>query len=122
VETVAKCGGEAFILPKVDTTGGVGGLFEKMFHYFQFRRDEFMAHYHRRSNIESTWSAVKRKFGDSVRSRTEAAMVNETLAKLLCFNLTCVIQEQETLGIAPVFWPEESADDKPALLPMVRQS
>jgi transposase len=121
VEDTVKHDGTPFILPKSNTTGGVGGLFEKMFHYFQFRKDEFMEHYHRRSNIEATWSALKRKFGDSVRSRTDAAMVNECLCKLLCFNLTCVIQEQEVLGIAPVFWPEEVSGDEPALLPMERQ-
>lgn len=89
------------------TTGGIGGLFEKMFHYFQFQRDEFLAHYHKRSNVESTFSAVKRKFGDSVRSKTDAAMKNEVLCKLLAHNLTCLIQEEETLGIAPMFFKDE---------------
>jgi hypothetical protein len=39
-------------------------------------------------------------------------------------HLTCLIQEQETLGIiTPVFWKDEqlSADEKPAILPMVAQ-
>ena len=77
-----------------------------MFHFFQFQRDEFLAHYHRRSNVESTFSAVKRKFGDSVMSKTDTAMVNEVLCKLLCHNLCCLIQEQEELGIVPVFFKE----------------
>ncbi len=42
-------------------------------------------------------------------SKTDAAMVNEVLCKLLCHNLTCLIQEQETLGIAPIFWKDEEA-------------
>ena len=33
-------------------------------------------------------------------------MVNEVLCKLLCHNLCCLIQEQEELGIVPVFWKE----------------
>jgi hypothetical protein len=37
-------------------------------------------------------------------------MRNEVLCKFLCHNLTCLIQEQETLGISPVFWPNETAD------------
>ena len=78
-------------------------MFEKAFHYFQFKRDEYMAHYHKRSNVESTFSAIKRKFGDSVRSRNDVAMVNEVLCKILCHNLCCLIQEQEELGIVPVF-------------------
>ena len=50
-------------------------------------------------------------------------MVNEVLCKFLCHNLTCLIQEQETLGITPVFWKDEqlAADEKPAILPMVAQ-
>jgi hypothetical protein len=50
-------------------------------------------------------------------------MVNETLCKLLCHNLTCLIQEQETLGIVPVFWKDEPVERngfaEPAILPMV---
>jgi hypothetical protein len=98
-------------------------LFEKMVHYYQFRRDEFLDHYHLRSNVESTFSAVKRKFGDNVRSRSDTAKVNEALAKLVCFNLTRVILSQCELGIEAVFWPKEEAvraDSEPDVLPLVR--
>jgi len=122
-EAVAECGGQAFIAFKANTTGGVGGLFEKAFHFFQFNQEEYMGKYHQRSNVESTFSAVKRKFGDSVMSRDDAAMVNEVLCKFLCHNLTCLIQEQETLGIVPVFWKDEKDEEQegsePAILPMV---
>jgi len=82
-----------------------------------------MDRYHKRSNVESTFSAVKRKFGDSVISKTDTAMVNEVLCKFLCHNLTCLIQEQETLGITPIFWKDEQLADgeKPAILPMIAQ-
>lgn len=105
-DAVEASGGQAFIAFKKNATGGCGGTFAKAFHYFQFKQDEYMAHYHKRSNVESTFSAVKRKFGDSVRSRCDVAMVNEVLCKLLCHNLCCLIQEQEELGIAPVFWKD----------------
>lgn len=108
-EAVHDVGGVGFIAFKSNATGGVGGLFEKMFHFFQFQRDDFLAHYHRRSNVESTFSAVKRKFGDSVMSTSDTGMVNEVLCKLLCHNLCCLIQEQEELGIVPVFWKNEDA-------------
>jgi hypothetical protein len=91
-----------------------------MFHFYQFNREEFMQRYHLRSNVESTFSAVKRKFGDHVRSRTDTAMVNEALCKLLCHNLTEVIQSQVELGIEATFWPETKSDG-PAVLPMVRR-
>lgn len=119
-ETVAACGGQAFIAFKENSTGAAGGLFEKAFHYFQFKNDEYMAHYHKRSNVESTFSAIKRKFGDSVRSKCDFAMVNEVLCKILCHNICCLIQEQCELGIEPIFWQEESREpnENPMLLKM----
>lgn len=96
-------------------------LWQTMYYYFQFRRDEFLTHYHQRSNAESTFSAVKRKFGDAVRSKHKMAMKNEVLCKFLCHNICCVIMEQCVLGTEPAFWPEETAepaeDDEPDVLP-----
>lgn len=106
-EGVHDAGGTLYAAFKSNATGGVGGLFEKMFHYFQFQREDYLKHYHKRSNVESVFSAVKRKFGDSVLSKTDTAMKNEVLCKLLAHNLCVLIQEQEELGIAPVFWKNE---------------
>jgi transposase len=119
VECIAGVGGTPFIAPKSNTTGGIGGLFERMFHYYSFNRDEFLSHYHKRSNVESTFSAVKRKFGDHVRSRDEVGMVNEAMAKFVCHNLCCVILSQIELGIEPIFWHDEPTG-RPDVLPLVR--
>lgn len=86
---------------KKGTTGAAGGLWERCFHYFQFRRDDFKRHYHRRSNVESTFSMVKAKFGDGVRSKTDVAMQNEILAKILCHNVCCLVHAMYELGIEP---------------------
>ncbi len=116
-DAVAAAGGTAFIAFKSVATGWSGGEFGRMFHYFSYRRDEFLKHYHKRSNVESTFSAVKRLFGDSLRSKTKAAMVNEVLCKLVAFNLTVLIHEQEELGITPEFYRDgEPEDDAPAIL------
>jgi transposase len=91
-----------------------------MYFYYQFRRDEFLRHYHKRSNVESTFSAVKRKFGDAVRSKTPVAMVNECLCKFVAHNLRCVILSQIELGIDATFWADK--DDGPRdVLPMTRR-
>jgi transposase len=103
-ETVAGCGGAGFIAFKDNATGAIGGHFEKAFHYFSFKREEYLQHYHKRSNVESTFSMVKRKFGDAVRSKTDTAMVNEVLCKLLAHNLCVLIQEEHELGIESIFW------------------
>ena len=107
---VEKLGGTAYVPFKSNSQPGEpGSLWQTMYHYFQFRREEFLTHYHQRSNAESTFSAVKRKFGDAVRSKDETAMKNEVLCKFLCHNICCVIMEQTVLGIEPIFWPEEAA-------------
>jgi len=46
-------------------------LWDKMYHYYSFNRDAFMTHYHKRSNVESTFSMIKTKFGDHIRSKTD---------------------------------------------------
>src|SRR5438067_9531997 len=78
--------------------------------YYHFRREEFLKHYHQRSNAESTWSMLKAKFRDCVRSKTDVAMKNEVLCKILCHNICCLIMSQCELGIEPAFWNNESAD------------
>ena len=44
---------------------------------------------------------IKRKFGDSLRSKTETAQVNETLAKVLCHNIVVLIHEMYALESSP---------------------
>ena len=100
---IAKHNAVPFIAFKENTTGEVGGLFEKMWHYFSFNREHFLARYHQRSNVESTVMMIKTKFGDAVRSKSDQAQRNEVLAKVLCHNICCLIQAHYELGIQPVF-------------------
>ena len=91
---------------KCNASPAAGGLWEKCFLYFSLQREEFLKRYHLRSNVESTFSMIKRKFGDSVRAKTDVAMKNEVLAKFLAHNICCVIQEASELGIDPTCWAE----------------
>jgi transposase len=96
-------GATPYIAFKSIHTGRAEGLWKKMFHYFHFRREEFLSHYHKRSNVESTFSMIKAKFRDHVRSKTDVAMVNEVLCKIVCHNICCLIQESNELGISTHF-------------------
>jgi transposase len=110
-EVIASYGATPYISFKSIHSGAAGGLWEKMFHYFAFNRQEFLGHYHKRSNVESTFSMIKAKFRDHVRSKTDVAMTNEVLCKILCHNICCLIQAMYELGIEPTFWekPDENA-------------
>jgi hypothetical protein len=89
-----------------------------MYHFFQFIKcDGYLTYYHKRSNVESTFSMVKRKFEDSVRSKTDVAMTNEVLCKIVCHNLCRLIQEEAELGIRPTLSPDDAPRD---VLPLVR--
>ena len=76
-----------------------------MYHYYHLNRAEFLQHYHKRSNVETTFSMVKAKFGSAVRAKTPVAQINEVLTKVLCHNVCVVIQSAYELGINPVFSP-----------------
>lgn len=104
LQAISDAGANAFIPFKSNSQGsGNGMLWKKMYHYFQLRNEEFLSHYHKRSNIESTNHMIKSKFGDSVRSKTWTAQVNEVLCKVICHNIVVVIHEMHNLGINPQF-------------------
>lgn len=108
-ELVGAVGAKPFIAFLANAGGSGGGMWGKMFAYFQFKKEEFLAHYHKRSNAESTFSTMKRLFSDGLRSRTDRAMKNEAMCKVLCHNLVVLIHEVHELGIEPVFWPKDNA-------------
>lgn len=79
---------------------------DKLFHLYSFHRGTFLKAYHKRSNVESTFSAIKRVFGDFVRSKNKTAQVNEVLLKIICHNIRQLIFAMFELGIAPTFRAE----------------
>ncbi len=81
-------------------------LWKNMYHYFSLNNDRFMAHYHKRSNVETTFHMIKSKFGDSLRSKTKTAQINEALCKVLCHNICCLIQSMYELGLKPKFYAQ----------------
>ena len=92
-----------------DSRGSYGPkseLWTRMYHFYALNRAEFLQHYHKRSNIETTFHMIKSKFGQRLRSRTLTAQINEALCKVLCHNLCVVIQSVHELGIETTFATE----------------
>lgn len=99
LQIIDSFGGTAFIPFKKNATGKRGGaLWRKTFHYFQLNKEEFMEHYHKRSNVESTFAAIKKKFGESVKSKNRVAQENELLCKIIAYNITVLIHEMIQLN------------------------
>ena len=79
-----------------------------MYHFYALHRAEFLEHYHKRSNVETTFHMIKAKFGQRLRSRTLTAQINEALCKVLS-QLCVVIQSVHELGIEAEFATENAA-------------
>ena len=102
-----EIGATAYIPFKVDSTDKFRGssTWWKMYHYFQLNRDEFMEHYHQRSNVETAFMMIKTKFGDKLKSKNFTAQKNELLCKLIAHNIVVLIHEMEELGVKADFKP-----------------
>jgi transposase len=75
----------------------------RMYHRFAYQREEFMAHYHKRSNVETTFSMIKAKFGDAVMSKSPVGQENEVLCKVLAHNVVVVGQAVHEFGVDSMF-------------------
>jgi transposase len=89
------------VLP--DVPSGASAV-RRMQYLFAYRRDMLLAYYHKRSNVECAFSMIKRKFGDSLRSKSETGQVNEILCKVIEHNLCALIAGIHELGLdVPAF-------------------
>lgn len=107
---VEAAGGVPYIPLKANSRPtGKSAAWRRLYHTFEARNDEFLACYHKRSNVESTFSMVKRQFGSSVRAKTFPAQVNEVLLKCLCHNLSVLVHAIHELKVEPSFWTRMEA-------------
>jgi transposase len=113
-KAVEELGGTPFVRFEsntVEPTEDEEPIWARMYYYFMYNRLTFMEHYHMRSNIESAFSMIKGKFGDSVRSKSDTGQVNEALCKVLCHNICVLIHAIHALAVEPNF----GAESQPAL-------
>lgn len=90
---------------KSNSRGHGPEAWRKLWHLFNYKREEFLTHYHQRSQVEASFSALKRVFGGNLRSKLPAAQYNEVALKALVFNLSRLVHATHELGIdEPSFW------------------
>jgi transposase len=117
MELIVDAGAVPYIPFKVNSNANGSELWRRLFHFYHFNRRDFLERYHKRSNVETTFSMIKRKFGASVRSKTPVAQVNEVLCKVICHNLCVLVQSIYELGIEPTFWAESPVAQERRLNP-----
>ena len=60
--------------------------------------------------MESVFFAIKRRFGENIRSKNPTAQINEVLCKVLAYNLTVLVHEMFENGIAPSFLKQNGTE------------
>ncbi|MBI4010134.1 MAG: transposase [Candidatus Aenigmarchaeota archaeon] len=96
-----EVGAVPYIFPKAGVRPRSHGYraWTRMIRLWKENKQAFREHYHQRSNVESTFSALKRKFSGFVRSKKDTAQTNEILAKVVCHNVAVLISSIFCLGV-----------------------
>jgi len=90
-----ELGATPYIPFKKNAVGKARGspAWNRMYKYFKNNKEEFMSHYHLRSNAESGFFMLKQRFGDFLFLKDPTGQTNEILCKILCHNLCVLAQE-----------------------------
>jgi transposase len=99
LDAIEAVGAVPYIPFKSNSKGDGPAAWRRMWGLFMYKHEEFLRHYHQRSNVETAFSAIKRLLGGSLRSKVFAAQVNECLLKALMYNLTVLTHAMFELGI-----------------------
>ena len=98
---IEKLGMTPYIPFKKNAKGDPKGvrIWREMFDHFHTSPDEFNNAYHQRSNVETSFHMLKARFGSQLKTKHFTANVNEIKARVLCCNITILIQEAFESGI-----------------------
>ncbi len=82
---------------------GSARIWRKAYHFFKMHEDAFYERYHKRSNIESTFGAIKQRFSDRLKSKDLEAQCNEVLCKVVAWNICVVVRAIKENEVSPGF-------------------
>lgn len=102
---VAEIGAMPWFRPKSNITSASKGspAWKKMVYEFRDHPSESMVKYHKRSNVESTNSAKKRKFRSFVRGRLDTSRRNEESLSWVDFNFSMLPRAVYEFNLEPTF-------------------
>ncbi len=101
MEEVASLGAIPYIPFRENCTGNARGslIWSAMYDYFANNFKQFMKSYHKRSNVETAFSMIKRNFGVHLKTKNDVSHVNEIFMKCICHNLSVLVQESFEIGL-----------------------
>jgi len=94
-DAVSQIGAIPYIMFRSNASNKARGslVYKRMKQMYESHREEFLNRYHLRSNAESVFSTIKRKFGTHLYSKSETSQINELLCIILAHNICVLIQE-----------------------------
>ncbi|MDD5417206.1 MAG: transposase [Candidatus Aenigmarchaeota archaeon] len=103
-EIIKSVGGSPYIMPRKNTRLGTlqnkgTTAWRDMLKVWKNNEELFREHYHKRSNVESTFSMMKRKFLPYVRSKNSKSQENEILCKVVVHNISVLVNSVFELGV-----------------------
>ena len=120
---VGEAGGTAFIMFKENSRGrgkkrgNRTPFWKDMWHRFQSDPSAYLERYYQREIVEATFAAIKKRLGETIRSRDPVAQFNELLCKVLVHNIQVLIHESFEHGI-----PLPGITDKPKTVPRPKEA
>lgn len=105
-EAITQLGGVPYIMPKENSTPRAGRsiAWHSMIRLWKDNQQLFKKHYHQRSNAESVFSMLKRKYLPYVRSKSDTAQYNEILCKVVCHNASVLVNSIFELNVPVEFY------------------
>ena len=105
VNSISKIGAAPFIMGKkgVYVPRHANSAWGAMLRLWKHHQMFFAEHYSSRSNVESTFSALKRKFGDFCRCKKPESQECEIIAKIVCFNSAVLSEALLSFDLKPEF-------------------
>lgn len=101
-DIVTSIGAMPFIMPKKNVKKSKphsSVAWGQMISLWLNNEKEFRKHYHRRSNVESTFAMIKKNLLPYVRSKSDVGQENEVLMKVICHNICVLIASIFEFGI-----------------------
>lgn len=90
-----------FVPPKKNTIRRAGRAvsWREMIVFCEAHPESFDRIYHQRSNVETTFMAMKKRLGETISNKSERGQINELYCKAIAYNISLLANAYFTLGL-----------------------
>ncbi|MEA3248470.1 MAG: transposase, partial [Nanoarchaeota archaeon] len=86
LKTIDEMGADPYIAFKTNTNPSKKSpeIWRRVYFHYVKNKEQFLKQYHKRSNVETTFSMVKTRLGEFLKSKNYESQRNEVLLKFIC--------------------------------------